>query len=203
MDSEKILDLVVGHDDGGESIDSEFVQHECQLLEFPQDLDNTANQKPLSLPGLTIGKSFEARWRSLHDSTLSQRNDDSTHQFQYLCDRCELVDLQASDFLPGCPRRRDVHGIGPYWDVVQRNCALCRLVVRVISINQKARERVQEHPNHECILGFKYVNHWEYPESTQNMEYSSLVFPRALAVSISDMPVYLRPNQGLLPISHP
>ena len=106
-----------------------------------------------------------------------------------LCRQCQALHLHASDFARKSKRKTDAFELGPYSEVTERDCALCRLVVCVIESNEQSRARAAADKNVQCGLVFTVADHFEYHTHLPLTDFYSGWQPNALLVCLSDVSI--------------
>ncbi|KAL8713579.1 MAG: hypothetical protein Q9220_002441 [cf. Caloplaca sp. 1 TL-2023] len=160
---------------------------EGNVPDYLQDLNNPSKLFRLPLPRQVLYKHFEERWNSTHRiPSVRECESDIASPARSLCDDCQPLDLQISDFTRESRKKSEVHYIGAYEEVRKRNCSLCRLVARVIELQDNARVKVQKDPTLICGLVFSWSDHFEYHSLLRTIDFYQGHQPRALAVFIAN-----------------
>ena len=158
-----------------------------KVPDYLQDLNHPARLASLPLPREVIYSTFENRWKSTHvDSALQSSSSGRASPISNLCETCQSLKLNASDFSPQFKPREAIYELGSYESVAARDCPICRLVVQVIGTNETSRDRVQQNRALDCGLVFSWSDHYEYHTPLQTTDFYQNKQPRALAVFISD-----------------
>jgi hypothetical protein len=82
-----------------------------------------------------------------------------------------------------------LHSLGNYADVSRRDCAVCRLVVRIIQLDANAKAKINENGNIACGLMWTISDHFEYHTSLPTVDFYMNKQPPALAVVLPDISV--------------